>query len=378
MTSYERFQTDQSFRYKVIAKLVNNGYLFHGTNEKFDTFDSNRVKGGFRGKEGYGAYFTQEAYKAEEYGNEFIILSTNNMNIVDSKLKFKDLNIVTPYEVITKIQNLNYQLDNVRSNREYEAINNEIDKLKSYLNDNIFKGVDYDDYKLLKKYDFCPFSNEKSLFSALSFAYKYLTGNGMKSMSNIFLNMGIDGYIVDNVYVIINFEKLNNNIVRDKESLINSVINENKKQMKNIVNINRTNLTELVKNVTKQVMESQMVQEEPTNDYKHYTHFAIQNGKIVDAWEYANVPAEDLRNFKNDYFTVDIKDMGLNPKEVKVWSRKFALRNGLNPDDTDNWANPTNVAYESKKTKPVVEKIKISRSDVKKIVESILSEAFNK
>lgn len=377
MTSYERFQTDQSFRYKVISKLANNGYLFHGTNEKFNAFDSSKIKGGFRGKEGYGAYFTKEAYKAEEYGNEFIILSTSDMNIVDTKLKFNDLNITTPNEIMHKIQTLNYQLDNVRSNREYDAINNEIDNLKSYLNNKILKGVDYEDYKILKEYNFDPISNEESIYNALSFAYKHLTGNGMKSMSNIFLNMGIDGYIIDNVYVIINFEKLNNNIVKDKEYLINNIINENKKQMKNIVNINRNSLTELVKNITKQVMESQMVQEEPTNDFKHYTHFAIQNGKIINGWDYSDIPAEDLRNFKNDYFTVDIKDMGLNPKEIKVWSRKFALRNGLNPDDYDNWANPTNV-YENKKTKPVVETIKISRSDVKKIVESILSEAFNK
>ena len=35
--------------------------------------------------------------------------------------------------------------------------------------------------------------------------------------------MGIDGYIIDNVYVIINFDKLNKNIVKNKDKLIYDV-----------------------------------------------------------------------------------------------------------------------------------------------------------
>ena len=61
MTAYERFQKDQTFRYRIIGMLAQQGYIFHGTNEKFDAFDSNQIKGGSRGREGYGAYFTNEA-----------------------------------------------------------------------------------------------------------------------------------------------------------------------------------------------------------------------------------------------------------------------------------------------------------------------------
>ena len=78
----------------------------------------------------------------------------------------------------------------------------------------IFKDVNYNDYKILKTYNFQPLSENNTLYNALTFAYTKLTGDGMKSMSQIFLNMGIDGYIIDNVYVIINFDKLNKNIVK--------------------------------------------------------------------------------------------------------------------------------------------------------------------
>lgn len=35
MTAYERFQKDQTFRYRIIGMLAQQGYIFHGTNEKF-------------------------------------------------------------------------------------------------------------------------------------------------------------------------------------------------------------------------------------------------------------------------------------------------------------------------------------------------------
>lgn len=216
MTAYERFQKDQTFRYRIIGMLAQQGYIFHGTNEKFDAFDSNQIKGGSRGREGYGAYFTNEAYKAEEYGNEFVILSTKGMNIVDSNNTFSQLNIISPYDIKNRIEQLNYQLDNVRNNREYDAINNEIEQYKTYLNNKLLSGIAYNDYELLSTYDFKPLNGDSTIYKILSFAYTKLSSTGMKSISQILLNMGIDGYIIGNVYVIINFEKLNNNIVKDK------------------------------------------------------------------------------------------------------------------------------------------------------------------
>lgn len=220
---YKEMQTNQSFRFKILNSLFERGYVFHGTNEQFDYFDSSKIKGGSRGREGYGFYFTKDAYKVEEYGNQFIILSTNGMNIVNTKDSFNRLGISTPDTIQTKIVQLESQLYDVTTNREYDMINNELNNLKTYLNDTIFKDVNYNDYKILKTYNFQPLSENNTLYNALTFAYTKLTGDGMKSMSQIFLNMGIDGYIIDNVYVIINFDKLNKNIVKNKDKLIYDV-----------------------------------------------------------------------------------------------------------------------------------------------------------
>lgn len=256
MTSYEQFQTNQSFRYQVIGKLVKQGYIFHGTNKKFDDFDSNKIKGGSRGREGYGVYFTNEAYKAEEYGNEFMILSTKGMNIVNSKNTFSQLNITPPNEVKSKIEILKNQLDYVRNNRDYNAINDEIEKYENYLNNKLLLGVDYTDYQILYNYDFKPLSNNASIYNALSFAYNKLSTKGMESISKILLNIGIDGYIIDNVYVIINFKKLNNNIVKDKESLINNTINENK--MKKTVSLNKKDINEMVETIVSKILSEEL------------------------------------------------------------------------------------------------------------------------
>lgn len=256
MTSYEQFKTNQSFRYQIIGKLVKQGYIFHGTNKNFDVFDSNKIKGGSRGREGYGVYFTNEAYKAEEYGNEFMILSTKGMNIVNSKNTFSQLNITPPNEVKSKIEILKNKLDYVRNNRDYNAINDEIEQYENYLNNKLLLGVNYDDYQTLYKYDFEPLSNNSSIYDALSFAYNKLSAKGMESISKILLNIGIDGYIIDNVYVIINFKKLNNNIVKDKENLINNIINENK--MKKTVSLNKKDVNEMVETIVSKILSEEL------------------------------------------------------------------------------------------------------------------------
>lgn len=255
MTAYQKFQQDQGFRYKVIAKLSKQGYLFHGTNDNFDSFDSSKIKGGFRGKEGYGAYFTKDAYKVEEYGNEFVILSTNNLNIVNSKQTFNELGIKTPNDLEAQIEILNDKLYNVVNNREYEYYNNQIEQIKHYLNDTVYKDLSYDNYKTIKSYSSIIFKDNATIFDVLKFGYNKLpSNNGLKDISQLLCNLGIDGYIIDNVYVIINFEKLNNNIVKDKENLINGVIKENKNIM---LKINENHLHNIVEDITNKILKEE-------------------------------------------------------------------------------------------------------------------------
>ena len=346
MTAYERFQKDQTFRYRIIGMLAQQGYIFHGTNEKFDAFDSNQIKGGSRGREGYGAYFTNEAYKAEEYGNEFVILSTKGMNIVDSNNTFSQLNIISPYDIKNRIEQLNYQLDNVRNNREYDAINNEIEQYKTYLNNKLLSGIAYNDYELLSTYDFKPLNGDSTIYKILSFAYTKLSSTGMKSISQILLNMGIDGYIIGNVYVIINFEKLNNNIVKDKESLINSVINENK--MKKVVTLKRKDVNEMVESIISRILmennnECGMVEvdnpdtssEERRDNNSHYA--VDKNGKILMGWDHGDKEPDQLKKYPENYFWKDVKDLGVDPYSVKIHTKGWLEKHGLDPNNEKNW-----------------------------------------
>ena len=57
-----------------------------------------------------------------------------------------------------------------------------------------------------------------------------------------------------------------------------------------------------------------------------YTHLAVNKftNLIVNGWDYADEDPQDLKQFKNDYFIVDLKDYGFNPKVYKIVTTKFA------------------------------------------------------
>ena len=72
-----------------------------------------------------------------------------------------------------------------------------------------------------------------------------------------------------------------------------------------------------------------------------YSHFAVNKdtNKIVNGWDYADYDPQELRQFKKDYFIVDLIDYGLDPKQYKIVTDKYLRRNGIDPDDNNNWAN---------------------------------------
>ena len=74
------------------------------------------------------------------------------------------------------------------------------------------------------------------------------------------------------------------------------------------------------------------------------THFAIYKpqNKIIFSWNYSDVDPVDLRNRREEYFTTDIRDNGINPKDVKVLSRNMVVRMGLDPTKQENWTNNVN------------------------------------
>lgn len=84
----------------------------------------------------------------------------------------------------------------------------------------------------------------------------------------------------------------------------------------------------LVESIIKKLNESQ--------EDMNYTHLAVNKvtNLIVNGWDYSGEDPEDLKQFKNDYFTVDLKDYGFNPKVYKIITTKFAAKNGIS-----QWSN---------------------------------------
>ena len=91
-------------------------------------------------------------------------------------------------------------------------------------------------------------------------------------------------------------------------------------------------------------MKKENVHEAKSNkkeEYLDYTHYAVnkQTGKIVNGWDYNGYDSEDLKTFKRDYFFDDLASYDLNPKDYKIVTKKFLIRQGINPDDYANWSN---------------------------------------
>lgn len=88
--------------------------------------------------------------------------------------------------------------------------------------------------------------------------------------------------------------------------------------------------------VKKCIMEMESFQ-----NNQNYSHFAVNKAtnKIVNGWDYSDYDPSELRQFKNDYFTVDLVDNDLDPKQYKIVTGKYLLRQGIDPNDNNNWAN---------------------------------------
>ena len=73
----------------------------------------------------------------------------------------------------------------------------------------------------------------------------------------------------------------------------------------------------------------------------NYTHYAVskKTQKIVNGWDYSDYDPAELRQFKNDYFFVDLIDYELDPKNYVILTRRYIkTRLHLDPDDYENWA----------------------------------------
>ena len=83
------------------------------------------------------------------------------------------------------------------------------------------------------------------------------------------------------------------------------------------------------------------INEESFQNNQNYTHFAVskKSGKILNGWDYSEYDPSELRQFRKDYFDIDMQDYGFDPKSYKIVTSKYLLRQGVDPDDNSNWTN---------------------------------------
>ena len=97
------------------------------------------------------------------------------------------------------------------------------------------------------------------------------------------------------------------------------------------LSINESQLNNIIKRVIKESLEID----------RNYTHFAVnrETQKIVNGWDYSDYDPKDLRSDKKYYFYQDLIDYELDPTEYRIYTKKFLERKGIDPFDTNNWAN---------------------------------------
>lgn len=185
--------------YKVAAQLINNGYLIHCTNSNFNKFDSSFIKGSERAKEGYGFYFSDMPYKPIEYGDKWKIIKKDDFNFIDSSSKLNPDMFNNSYQ--ERITMLDDKLNYVRSNREYDAIQQEIEKIESEYNkiggSNLFKMINY----TINRY-------RPSTIGGLEY-YMENPEKYIPLLTKFYVSLGYDGYETDGIYTVFNFDKLN-------------------------------------------------------------------------------------------------------------------------------------------------------------------------
>ena len=116
---------------------------------------------------------------------------------------------------------------------------------------------------------------------------------------------------------------------------------------KGIVRLTEADLHKMIMESAKRVLkemgryDSDLEEGESFKNNQNYSHFAVNKAtnKIVNGWDYSEYDPSELRQFKKDYFDADMVDYGFNPRDYKIVTGKYLLRQGIDPNDNNNWAN---------------------------------------
>lgn len=240
---------DYSSDYKLIANLLEKGYIVHGTNADFEQFDSKFIKGGSRAREGYGFYFTEHIYKPLEYGETFFVVKKNDFTFlpmltpIDENSELYHLIFDSYNRKQREISRLEDKLYYVRNNREYDEINDTIESIKSELSK-------YDNRLLMV----IRYSIINLKVKNVGVLQETIPSNYIKPLTELFLTIGYDGYSYDGIYTIFNFDKLNK--LTKKIDKTNSALNENHKKTVYLTETQIKYIRETLNNNIKNLNES--------------------------------------------------------------------------------------------------------------------------
>ena len=317
---YQEFCRNQELRYRLIPDIVGDGYVVHGTPDSFDDFNTEKIKGGTRGQYGYGVYFTDAAYKCEEYGSNFKFLKIDDFKLLNLNTYFDaENNPLTDAE--EEWAYANKLLDSARNNMEYDAALQKVEKLEGITESPIFQKA-----LMLVKYNKY-ISTFKDLNNTIG-GYEDVA----KQVAEMWLALGFDGYKCDNQYVIFNFEKLSENLVRDNNAFLKGYA-ENA-QIK-------ANLPKMVENALrrgKETLNEEVVADgsADSNPYKkrwklerdQLKKFIINNGRLMTSMEngklYKVIILSDLTNLIGNRYCVCLEyDPYMNKEGTTVYIRAF-------------------------------------------------------
>ena len=197
------------FDWKTLSQYIKMGYLVHGSNEDFEKFDTSRINGGVRAEYGYGMYFTNEPYKALEYGQEIYLTKMNLYKFFD--LESNDISAFDEIEKnINELSKAKYELYNAVNVRDYEYYDDLVKKLTFKTRIGDYEDVVYNEFsKRLKK------GGYKNLEDVFKSVRMNLPTHFDKYISSFFRKIGYDGIKCGNQFVIFNFELLNNNLLKE-------------------------------------------------------------------------------------------------------------------------------------------------------------------
>lgn len=218
-------QKNYTDQYTIVANIISKGYLAHGGEKMFNTFDPAFIQGGFRAEYGYGFYFCDEAYKPINYGGYiyFTKKSVYNLCNLNTSADYNPLELI--YGIMGQLEDMR---DNARNVKEFDYASKELEKMK--LNSQEQAYLNFFEKGVKEGYD---------LKNAYKYALNYVPGNyNPQNLSNLFVKLGYDGIVAENQYVIFNIDKLNQNILKldldDYDNFMKESIDINKKKFYDI------------------------------------------------------------------------------------------------------------------------------------------------